>query len=75
MNALSISAEQFQQIVSVCKRVIINTSTPTQELRSYLVLRLYYHHPAIARALMELDDDQFGSLCHEILQALHTDRN
>jgi hypothetical protein len=23
---------------------------------------------------MELDDDQFGSLCHEILQALHTDR-
>ena len=75
MNAVSITAEQFQQIPSVCKRIIINSGTPAQELRLYLVLHLRDHHPAIAKTLKELDKDQFESLSEEILQALYTERN
>jgi hypothetical protein len=70
MNADSISADQFRQIIRVCERIMIDTSTSAEELRSYLVLRLRYDHPVIARALAALDDDQSDLLCQDIRQAL-----
>jgi hypothetical protein len=75
VNAMSITADQFQQIVNVCRRMVINTSTPAEELRFYLALRLREQHPAIARALAEFEDDEFESLCQEILKALYMARN
>jgi hypothetical protein len=75
VNAISIGPDQFQRIVDICKRVIISASTPAQELRFYLALRLGGQYPPLARAIAELDDEQFGSLHQEILDALYVARN
>lgn len=69
MLTLGLSRNDFGQIMRVCRRVLINGGTATDDLQHFLVARLYEDLPETAEHIQHFDDQQMELLRHEIEQA------
>jgi hypothetical protein len=70
MNSLELSPQEFRAIVRVCQRVLINTQTPSLELRQFLVTRLSESFPETATRIEGFDERQMQELRQEVLDAV-----
>jgi DNA-binding transcriptional MerR regulator len=68
MQALGLSRNDFGQIMRVCRRVLVNEATSTDDLKHFLVARLQEDLPETAEHIQQFDDEQMEELRHEIEQ-------
>jgi hypothetical protein len=70
MDNLNLSPEEFQEVVRVCQRVLINAGVPSRDLQNFLVSRLSNRLPQIADRIHALDGPHLEGLRRDILDAM-----
>ncbi len=71
MHTSAVGPDEFHQAVRACGHVLINALTPAEELRHFLVDRLYTDgFPGAATHLAGLGDGEVCQLRDDILAAL-----
>lgn len=75
MSMMALTPQEFQHVIRVCQRVLINTQTAALDLKRFLVAHLSDGCPDTAARIEQFDDRQMEALRQGILQTLQADAN
>ena len=67
MDQLDLTPEDFQQIIRIGRRLLVNEYTHPEDLRVALLERLGVGRSALARRIQRLDDKQMAALARSMI--------